>query len=283
MINIMLQGIYMKFKLIMTAFLIIIGLIIWLIVTSLSSSGIFSGKLASSSEDAPPKVRKLSLNSNLSGTKLTLSWKDPVDSNLDHIEITYEPNENDEVIKIDRGKEKAVIKNLKPNITYTFDISAVNIYNNRSDDVSITKKMTDTPLKIVIASFVVLPLIVGLIIFIYVRKNRRVMIIRVDLKDDYVLIKNNTKNKVNLDGWKLTDSQNRDNSVINVYTFNNLKLGKGEVAQIQAGNTGDKIKKVKSVNYYIDAWNRKIWNDSGDTAYLYDKHHQLISKKKGEK
>ncbi len=80
---------------------------------------------------------------------------------------------------------------------------------------------------------------------------------------EYVVIKNYGPNPVNLKGWKLKDRAGH------TFVFPDITLQPGESVYIHSGegvNTGNTL-----------YWgNGAIWNNDGDTAYLYDASGKLV-------
>ena len=77
------------------------------------------------------------------------------------------------------------------------------------------------------------------------------------------MIKNYGSYPVNLKGWKPKDKAGH------IFTFPDITLKPGESVYIYSGsgvNTGNK-------SYWGDG---AIWNNDGDTAYLYDSNGGLI-------
>ncbi len=80
---------------------------------------------------------------------------------------------------------------------------------------------------------------------------------------EYVVIKNYGPNPVNLEGWKLKDKAGH------TFTFPDITLQPGESVYVYSGsgvNTENKL-------YWGDG---TIWNNDGDTAYLYDSSGVLV-------
>jgi hypothetical protein len=69
---------------------------------------------------------------------VTLTWTDPGDGDLDHIEITWSPNGFDPV-SIDAGVESKTIDGLTNNTWYTFELVAVDTSGNYSESKTIAK------------------------------------------------------------------------------------------------------------------------------------------------
>ena len=80
---------------------------------------------------------------------------------------------------------------------------------------------------------------------------------------EYVVIKNYGPNTVNLKGWMLKDR------VGHMFIFPDVILKPGETVTIHSG---------KGVNHdHILYWNNSaIWDNKGDTAYLYDQSGNLV-------
>jgi micrococcal nuclease len=86
-----------------------------------------------------------------------------------------------------------------------------------------------------------------------------------NLNGEYVVIENKGKKTVSLDGWVLEDSDG------NSFTLRNITLKPGELVRIHSG---------KGMNTTTDVYlgfSTPIWDNDGDTAYLYDKNGNLVS------
>lgn len=85
-----------------------------------------------------------------------------------------------------------------------------------------------------------------------------------NLNGEYVVLKNIGSEPVDLSGWKVADEDG------NQYTFSHVILQPGSVLRLHSGS---------GVNNSTDVyWGSKVpvWNNSGDTAYLYDKNGNLV-------
>lgn len=120
------------------------------------------------------------------------------------------------------------------------------------------------------------------------RAENPVKITELNNKLEYVLIKNEGKAVVDLNGWKLSDHGNGKTKK-NVYTFKTVQLKPGEILQMQSGITKKALKadpstaKLKIANQYIMWSGRRVWNDAGDIAYLIDDKEKIISSKENGK
>ncbi len=88
-----------------------------------------------------------------------------------------------------------------------------------------------------------------------------------DVLGEYVLIKNEGLVDVDMSGWQLKDEQNH------VYTFpNGFILEAGASVKVHTGPGND-----TNTDLY---WGRRqaVWNNNGDTAYLYDAEGHLVDK-----
>jgi competence protein ComEC len=93
-----------------------------------------------------------------------------------------------------------------------------------------------------------------------------VSITALDLQGETVKITNSGSSSVSLAGWKLTDEGAKHS-----YTFTGTTVPAAGSVTIASGTATGDIK-WKSDN---------IWNNDGDTAYLYDGSGQLVSQKRG--
>ena len=80
---------------------------------------------------------------------------------------------------------------------------------------------------------------------------------------EYVIIKNYGPDPVNLKGWKLKDEAGH------TFIFPDVTLNPGETVRVYSG---------RGVNHdHVLYWgNGAIWNNKGDTAYLYDDSGKLV-------
>jgi hypothetical protein len=87
---------------------------------------------------------------------------------------------------------------------------------------------------------------------------------------EYVKITNSGKNAVNLKGWKITDK-----GVKHVYIFPSYTLKAKSTVTLRSG-----LGKNTASTLY---WNKNIfiWNNEGDTAYLYNAQGKLVSSRNG--
>ncbi len=93
-----------------------------------------------------------------------------------------------------------------------------------------------------------------------------VSITSLDLKGETVTISNTGLSPVNMAGWKLTDEGAKHS-----YTFTGTTVPAAGSVTIASGTATGDIK-WKSDN---------VWNNDGDTAYLYDGSGRLVSQKRG--
>jgi len=89
----------------------------------------------------------------------------------------------------------------------------------------------------------------------------RISYIKFNGNPEYIEIKNYGDAPVNLQGWKITDKDEK-----HVYIFGNVVLNPGYVIRLYSGNKATK-------NIWTKAY---IWNNDGDVAYLYDSYGNLI-------
>ncbi|AKJ38538.1 hypothetical protein MCM1_1494 [Methanosarcina barkeri CM1] len=87
---------------------------------------------------------------------------------------------------------------------------------------------------------------------------------------EYVKVTNKGSKSVNLKGWKI-----KDKGAKHTYTFYSYTLKSKASVVLRSG----KGKNSGSTLY----WNKYsfIWNNEGDTAYLYNAHGKLVSKRNG--
>lgn len=115
-----------------------------------------------------------------------------------------------------------------------------------------------------------------------------IKIIDLNNRLEYVLIKNEGKVVVDLNGWKLSD-HSKGKTKKHVYTFKTVQLKPGEILQVQSGVTKKALKadpqpsRLKNANQYIIWTGQRIWNDAGDIAYLVDDKGKTIAQKENGK
>ena len=115
-----------------------------------------------------------------------------------------------------------------------------------------------------------------------------VKIIELNNKTECVLIKNEGASAVNLKGWQLHD-QEKGKTKKHVYTFKELQLKPGEVLQIQSGvskkdqESSPAPQKLDKVDHYVLWTSARIWNDSGDIAYLRDGQGNIVDQKQSNR
>jgi hypothetical protein len=102
-------------------------------------------------------------------------------------------------------------------------------------------------------------------------------------KAEYVLIKNQGDDPVNLAGWVLHDHEHGKGHVFS-YTFSDLTLKAGEILRMQSGKKADVGDTGKTTHHHYIHWaDRKVWNDTCDIASLKDQTGALIAQKRGGK
>ena len=87
-----------------------------------------------------------------------------------------------------------------------------------------------------------------------------------NLADEYVTIKNTGNLAVSLDCWKL-----QDEGANNVYTFPAIVLASGDTMKVYSHASGPM---GTNVVYWTTSF---VWNNDGDTAYLYNPQGQQVS------
>lgn len=87
------------------------------------------------------------------------------------------------------------------------------------------------------------------------------------LQDEWVQISNTGSSPVSLNGWKIEDKGNK-----HTYTFQSYTLNAGTTVTVF---TGKGTSSATELYWQLDD---PIWNNNGDTAYLYDDSGELISK-----
>jgi len=92
--------------------------------------------------DRTPPEPVTELTATAGNGEVLLSWTDPEDGDLDHIEIRWSPGDDDPVT-VDAGEEGLSITGLTNGTPYTFLLVSVNNASNRSEaaDVSATPQI----------------------------------------------------------------------------------------------------------------------------------------------
>ncbi|MCW3128671.1 MAG: right-handed parallel beta-helix repeat-containing protein [Methanophagales archaeon] len=88
-----------------------------------------------------------------------------------------------------------------------------------------------------------------------------------NLNDEYIVLKNIGGTSINLEGWVMQDKENR------TYIFPCFELLSGATVTIRTGS---------GTNTATDLYwgsKRAIWNNDGDTVYLYDPNNNLVATK----
>lgn len=91
--------------------------------------------------------------------------------------------------------------------------------------------------------------------------NVRIAFINYGDNPEYIKIKNYGNTIVNLGGWKITDEGEK-----HVYVFGNVELKPGYTISLYSGPAANK-------NVWMNAY---IWNNDGDTGFLYDDEGNLM-------
>jgi len=98
-------------------------------------------------------------------------------------------------------------------------------------------------------------------------RKSKVDLIRLDLKEEIVVIKNNSKKNINLTNWNLVSIRGNQE-----FTFPDRSIIKaGKTYKVTSG------RRAKSGTNMIIWTERYMWNNGGDAAALYDENHNLVS------
>lgn len=107
-----------------------------------------------------------------------------------------------------------------------------------------------------------------------------------NLNDEWVLLENKGDESINIVGWKLTDWRPNQQH-IHVYTFPTRvdgytwTLDPGELIFLMTGSGNDTFIAGDSTHLpqFHLYWNKSwyVWNNTGDTACLYDDGGNLVS------
>jgi hypothetical protein len=95
-------------------------------------------------------------DADISDTSITLSWDDPTDGDLDHIEISWNGQQGDP-LTVSKGTETATATGLTYNTSYTFTVKAVDGTGNRSGGKEVTKTTKPRPSSKLTVTFSGLP------------------------------------------------------------------------------------------------------------------------------
>ncbi|MCK4736650.1 MAG: lamin tail domain-containing protein, partial [Methanophagales archaeon] len=88
-----------------------------------------------------------------------------------------------------------------------------------------------------------------------------------NLNDEYIVLKNIGGTSINLERWVIKDKENH------TYVFPSFELLPGATVTIRTGS---------GTNTATDLYwgsKRAIWNNKGDTVYLYDANKNLVDTK----
>lgn len=88
-----------------------------------------------------------------------------------------------------------------------------------------------------------------------------------NLQDEWVKISNEGSSPVSLNGWKIKDEGSK-----HTYTFPSYTLDPGTIVTVYTE------KGTSSATELYWQLGSPIWNNDGDTAYLYDESGKLVSK-----
>ncbi|AYK15411.1 MAG: lamin tail domain-containing protein [Methanosarcina flavescens] len=88
-----------------------------------------------------------------------------------------------------------------------------------------------------------------------------------NLQDEWVQISNTGASPVSLNGWKIEDEGSK-----HTYTFQSYTLNAGTTVTVF---TGKGANSATELYWQLD---NPVWNNNGDTAYLYDDSGKLVSK-----
>lgn len=100
--------------------------------------------------------------------------------------------------------------------------------------------------------------------------NEGVSITYLNLKEEYVMIKNSGSSSVDFTGWEIKDEDNK-----HTYTFPSLQLEAGATVTLYTGEGSD-----SGTELYWGSGN-PIWNNDGDIAFLYDSNGDLVDSLRG--
>ena len=87
-----------------------------------------------------------------------------------------------------------------------------------------------------------------------------------DLQDEWVNISNKGSSPVSLNGWKIEDDGSK-----HTYTFPSYTLNSGAYVTVFTG------KGTRTATELYWQLGSPVWNDDGDTAYLYDNSGKMVS------
>ncbi|HML26061.1 MAG TPA: PGF-pre-PGF domain-containing protein, partial [Methanomethylovorans sp.] len=91
-----------------------------------------------------------------------------------------------------------------------------------------------------------------------------------NMKEEWIKIRNSGSSRVDLTGWEI-----KDEGYIHTYTFPSFELGAGSIVTVYSSKGSN----TETELYWgSDGF---VWNDDGDTAYLYNSGGYLVSSLKG--
>lgn len=85
------------------------------------------------------------------------------------------------------------------------------------------------------------------------------------MKDEWIKVTNKGSSPVSLIGWKIEDEGSK-----HIYTFPSYTLDSGSTVTVYA-------EKGTSTDTELHWGLSPVWNNDGDTAYLYDNNGELVS------
>lgn len=90
-----------------------------------------------------------------------------------------------------------------------------------------------------------------------------------NMNEEYVLVQNRLSSSADLSDWRIRDEAGNDYDVPNGFS-----LDSGEVVTLHTGTGSDNANHL-----YWGRTTYTVWNNDGDTGYLYDEHGDYINSK----
>ncbi len=100
--------------------------------------------------------------------------------------------------------------------------------------------------------------------------NEGIWISDLNLKEEYIKIRNSGSSSVDLTGWEIKDQEDK-----HTYTFSSFELEAGGIVTLYTAEGSN----TKNELYWGNG--NPLWNNDGDTAFIYDSEGKLVNSLRG--
>lgn len=100
--------------------------------------------------------------------------------------------------------------------------------------------------------------------------NEGIGISDLNLKEEYIKIRNSGSSSVDLTGWEIKDQEDK-----HTYTFSSFELEAGGIVTLYTAEGSN----TKNELYWGNG--NPLWNNDGDTAFIYDSEGKLVNSLRG--